>query len=277
MKSNKLRYGVIGHPITHSLSPKIHQAFAEQLNIQLQYDAIDIKPSEFEQQLTELKQQGYCGFNITVPFKEMAYQLSSQKSTYADIAQAVNTIYFEDQTVVGDNTDGIGFLRDLTINQQFSLLNKRILLLGAGGAARSILLPFIESCGAHIHIANRTVEKADKLAKQCSNQAVISISDFEQIPNENFDLVINATSYSITNDQNNFPQHIFLNNHFFYDLVYNLKSVTPFLQLAKQHGAKKLIDGLGMLIEQAAESFFIWHQIRPETKHMIETLKNKEI
>lgn len=270
-------YGVIGHPIRHSLSPIIHHAFAKEFDIPLQYDAIDIEPNDFEHRIEMLKRQGYLGFNITVPFKEIAYHWANQKTARAEIAKAVNTLYFEQNDVFGDNTDGIGLMRDLTINQQLNLEHKQILLLGAGGALRGILFQILQSKPSHVHIANRTVEKLDIILKEFSSYGSFSVSDLNHIPSTLFDLVINTTSFGVTDSENIFPDNLFSKYSFFYDLVYNIKNLTPFLQLAKRHGATKLCDGLGMLIEQAAESFFIWHNVRPQTKNIIQELKKKEI
>lgn len=274
---NPLLFGVVGHPVKHSLSPCIHQAFARETNIPLHYLAIDIEPNDFEPSLEMYKRQNYLGFNVTTPFKERAYEFSNKKSERAKLAGSVNLLFFQKNDILGDNTDGIGFIRDLTMNQNFLLKNKRVLILGAGGATRGILLSILEAMPAHVHIANKTIEKATQIAQHFQQFGSISISDLNQIPDQSFDLIINATSFGAANIENHFPPKLFQQKSCFYDLFYNIETTTPFLTLAKQHGATHLIDGLGMLVEQAAESFFIWHNIRPETKTLIQKLKNKEI
>lgn len=274
---NPLLFGVVGHPVKHSLSPQIHQAFATKAHLLLQYHSIDIEPNDFTTSVEMYKRQGYRGFNVTVPFKETAYQFANKKSERAKIAGSVNLLSFQQNDVMGDNVDGIGFIRDLMSNQKFSLKDKRILILGAGGAVRGIVFPILEQKPAYLHIANRTIEKAQRIAEKFKKYGSISISNLNQIPKQHFDLIINATSFGVASIDNIFPEHLFSKESCFYDLFYNIETTTPFLTLAKQHGATHLIDGLGMLVEQAAESFFIWHHIRPETDNVIRKLKNKEI
>ncbi len=264
------QYAVMGNPIQHSWSPRIHQFFAKQTQQSLSYRPILVPLDAFSQSISDFKAQGGKGLNITLPFKQQAYQQVDQLSERAKIAQAVNTISFNpDGSSFGDNTDGIGFVRDVIDHHQFSLKNARILILGAGGAVRGILAPLIQESPASILIANRTKENAQLLATEFDLQ----VSAVAELAKYQFDLVINATSASLTGAELDLPQAILSDQAFCYDMVYG-KGITPFMAWATHNRAAKVSDGLGMLIEQAAEAFFLWRKVRPNTPPILERLKN---
>lgn len=265
-------YAVIGHPVSHSKSPFIHQQFAKQTQQALQYLAIDAEPNKFFGKVEEFKKHGGKGLNVTVPFKQQAWELADHNSERAKIAQAVNTLVFKDNKIWGDNTDGIGLLRDITINQNYSLHNKKILILGAGGAVRGILQPLLLEKPSVITIANRTRSKALELASAFSNLGETLGCDYIELEGK-FDLIINATSAGLKGEQLALPNNLLAQNAWCYDLTYG--NSIPFLQWAQAQGASRCINGLGMLIEQAAESFYLWRGIRPETKSVIEILREK--
>jgi shikimate dehydrogenase len=266
------RYAVVGNPISHSKSPLIHAEFAKQTNQDLTYIAREIPLDEFEQSLKALQAEGFKGINITVPFKEIAWQLIENKSPHALRAGAINTLKFnEDGTLYGDNTDGIGLCHDLTDNHGVSLTGKRILLLGAGGAARGVIEPILSYSPANLVIANRTASKAMDLAAIFSNLGTVSGMGFDDLPGQ-FDIVINATSASLHGEVPPLPEAILASDSCCYDMMYS-NDDTAFITWAKEHGATKTIDGLGMLVEQAAEAFFIWRQVKPNTHAVMSLLR----
>lgn len=266
------KYAVLGNPIAHSKSPKIHQAFAEQFNIELSYERILVPLDGLADTLKQFQQNGGQGVNITVPFKIEAAQLVQQKSERASIAAgAVNTIVFKNDIWFGDNTDGIGLLLDLTQNHGLELTNKNILILGAGGATKGILQPLLSANPTSIIIANRTLATAEQLVTEFNNLSKCTACDLFNLPKQSFDLIINATSAGVKGEPLSLPSYLIDNNTFCYDLAYGT-SAQPFLDWAKQHNTKNYCDGLGMLVEQAAEAFYIWHNIRPETKSVIKLL-----
>jgi len=261
------QYGVMGHPIQHSWSPKIHQLFATQTNQQLIYQAILVPLDGFAQALDDFQAQGGKGLNVTLPFKQQAYQCVDVLSERAKLACAINTIQFNsDGSRLGDNTDGVGFIRDVTLNYKFPILNKRVLVLGAGGAVRGIIDPLLKQSPKLMVIANRTEENAHALVtqsdKRSSNIQACSLSELAQFE---FDLIINGTSASLLGDDIDLPGNILSAHAYCYDMVYG-KGATPFMQWALKNNAAIVSDGLGMLIEQAAESFYIWRGIRPDTQ-----------
>lgn len=259
-------FAVIGNPIDHSLSPVIHQYFAKQMNVQLSYEKIKGNEKEFAHQVNEFFNHGGKGMNVTLPFKQEAFALADQVTERCKAAGAANTLWREKGVLHADNTDGIGLLRDL--QRHVSLKDKKILVLGAGGAVRGILLPLLSAKPSYLQVANRTLSNA--LALQNSFPAV-HCTDFDNI-NESFDVVINATSASLGNQPYTFPEYCFANHPFCYDLTYKLDSPTSFVQYARDKGCQS-IDGLGMLIEQAAEAFYIWHGLMPETQAVLDKLR----
>jgi len=265
------KYAVIGNPIAHSKSPLIHQAFAKQLGQTLSYTTELIPLDGLEEGLTELQAKGFKGINVTVPFKEQVWQCLSDKSEHAALAGAVNTVTFHnDGTRSGDNTDGIGLCQDLSQNHNIELSNKHILLLGAGGAARGVIQPILNHNPAKLVIANRTVGKAHDLVNLFANSA-LSASGFEAIY-EPFDLIINATSASLQGQTPPIPASTVTSQTACYDMMYS-DNDTAFIQWAKKHHAAKTIDGLGMLVEQAAESFRLWRGVKPQTQAVIKLLR----
>jgi shikimate dehydrogenase len=266
-------YAVIGNPVSHSKSPLIHTAFAQQTGQAMQYVALLAPLDGFQATVQDFRQRGGKGLNVTVPFKLEAYQLSTRLTERASIAQAVNTLKFENSEILGDNTDGIGLVRDIECNLGIPLAGKRILLMGAGGAAQGVILPLLQQQPALLAIANRTPEKAAALRKQFSTYGNIAAGDFMFFTDDHFDIIINATSASLHNTLPELPSSVFTHTLLAYDMMYQHEP-TPFLKFAQQHGAQQITDGIGMLVEQAAESFFIWRNVRPQTKPVIAKLKS---
>jgi len=266
-------YCVIGNPVAHSKSPQIHAAFAEQTRQNIFYQAILVDEGKFKDAIREFQHQGGKGLNITVPFKVDAWEASDQMSRRAERAAAVNTISFNDEgEIAGDNTDGVGLIRDLTINHKLSIKDKNILILGAGGAARGILDPLFDEQADRVVIANRTVSRAEKLVDIFSDRGDVSACGFGELASSNFDIVINATSASLQGDVPPLPEGLINKSTCCYDMMYSAAD-TPFVVWARAHGAGMALDGLGMLVEQAAESFFIWRGIRPETGSVIDLVR----
>ena len=266
------KYAVIGNPIAHSKSPLIHHAFAKESDQSIAYTAELIPLDGIEAGLDTLQQKGFKGLNVTVPFKEQVWQSLTDKSERATLAGAVNTIVFNDDgSRYGDNTDGVGLCLDLTQNHGIDLANKRILLLGAGGAARGVIQPLLAFQPAQLTIANRTLRKAQTLAALFNHLGPLRAASFEQLT-DNFDLIINATSASLQGDVPPIPSATISSQTFCYDMMYS-NTDTAFIQWAKKHQAVKTSDGLGMLVEQAAESFRLWRGIKPNTQTVIDLLR----
>jgi len=266
-------YCVMGNPVAHSKSPQIHAAFAEQTQQNIFYQAIQVDGGKFKAALKEFQAQGGKGLNITIPFKGEAWEISENRTNRADRALAVNTISFDDAgNIIGDNTDGVGLIRDLTINQDISIKDKDILILGAGGAVRGILDPLFDEQPNKVVIANRTVRRAEELADMFSDRGDISACGFDELAGSGFDIIINGTSASLQGEVPPLPENLLNDNACCYDMMYSM-SDTPFVSWAKAQGATKASDGLGMLVEQAAESFFIWREVRPETRQVIDALR----
>jgi shikimate dehydrogenase len=265
------RYGLVGHPVEHSRSPLIHTVFARQTAQRLTYELIDAEPAEFETAVRGFGAAGGKGLNITVPHKEAAFALCKEKSEAADLAGAVNTISFVAGTLRGDNTDGIGFLRDVTVNLREPVAGARIVVLGAGGAARGILGPLLNEKPEKLTVANRTKERADALVARFK-AAGLSACTFAELSTQGpFDMLINATSAGLKGDTPPFPASLVGPDTFCYDLVYGIGD-TPFVAWAKSHGAVRAAHGWGMLVEQAAESFMIWRGVRPDTKPLLKQI-----
>jgi shikimate dehydrogenase len=265
-------YAVFGDPIKHSKSPRIHSLFAQQTQQDLDYVAQQVPAETFVTVANDFFANGGKGLNCTVPLKELAWQYADQLTERARLAKAVNTLVKQaDGSILGDNTDGIGLVNDLISNHQIQLAGKRILILGAGGATRGIILPLLDCQPAQISIANRTVSKADALVADFAAQGRLNALGFEALAGQQFDLVLNATSASLSDQLPPLPADLLAANACCYDLAYgNLP--TTFVKWGLAHGAAQSLDGLGMLVEQAAEAFFIWRGVRPATTDVIALL-----
>jgi shikimate dehydrogenase len=264
------RYAVVGYPIEHSQSPMIHKSFARLTGEKLCYDLLQAKPTCFENAVREFAASGGKGLNITLPHKEAAFKLANNLGPEAQKAKAVNTLSILSPTEIrGDNTDGIGLLRDLTENHGLRLKGKSVLILGAGGAARGIIPPLMEANIGELALANRTIERAHNLAEIFSATNKISVYSFKNLHEiQPYDVVINATSAGIKGENFDFPSNFISPDTFCYDLSYSLTQ-TPFVTWAYENGASNIAQGWGMLIEQAAESFWIWRGIRPDTRTLL--------
>lgn len=269
------QYAVIGNPIGHTKSPLIHSLFAEATRQAMAYTAIE-GPLEPEQAFAETVRafiaSGGKGMNITAPFKLKAFEMADERSERATLAGAVNAMKFENGRILAENFDGIGLVRDIEFNLNLPLAGKRVLMLGAGGAARGALLPFLAAHPAEMVIANRDITKARALASQVGPESALvacSYGDLEAMGR--FDLVVNATSASLTGELPPVPPSVFSPSGTAYELAYG-KRLTPFLRMARNAGVHGIADGVGMLVEQAAEAFAWWRGVRPETKEVIDRL-----
>jgi shikimate dehydrogenase len=275
------RYAVFGNPIAHSKSPLIHTAFAEQTRQDLLYERQLVEPNKFAETTRHFFANGGCGLNITVPFKLEAFELVDVLSERAAAAGAVNTLKkMPDGKIYGDNTDGAGLLRDITQNLGWIIRGKRVLLLGAGGAVRGVIAPLLAEQPSRVVIANRTLEKAEALVKDFSvgksaQEIKLLRASSLQIHARPFDIVINGTSASLQGAMPDLDPAILNPNACCYDMMYGTQ-LTPFLQWAQRNGAQ-VADGLGMLVEQAAESFYLWRGVRPETKTVMERLREESL
>lgn len=266
-------YAVFGNPIAHSKSPLIHAEFARQTGQDMDYRAILAPLDDFAGAVAAFREQGGAGANVTVPFKHQAYQLASRHTDRAHAAEAVNTLKFEnDGSILGDNTDGAGLVGDITGNLDFPLAGKRLLLVGAGGAASGVMLPLLQCGPRELAVVNRTAEKAVRLADGFMQHGNVSGCGFGGI-HGTFDAVINATSASLHGELPPLPDRLFNPGALAYDMMYS-KGDTPFMAWARTHGADRIADGLGMLVEQAAESFYLWRGVHPETRPVIELLRS---
>ncbi|MDH3914776.1 MAG: shikimate dehydrogenase [Chromatiales bacterium] len=266
-------YGVVGHPVGHSRSPLIHRLFAGQTGQDMDYVPIDAAPGQFEEVLAEFHRRGGRGLNITLPYKGDAYRFATRLTPRSETAQAVNTLCWRDDEVLGDNTDGAGLVTDLTANLGFTLSGRRVLLLGAGGAARGAIAPLLERSPAEVVIANRTVSRAQDLATRFSALGPVSAAGFDDLEGV-FDLVINSTSASLTGEVPPLPVTSVSTDTLCYDMMYQ-KGPTAFLAWAGMRGACVIADGTGMLVEQAAESFFMWRGIRPDTGPVLRAVRSQ--
>jgi shikimate dehydrogenase len=271
-------YAVIGNPIAHSKSPIIHHAFAELTRQDIQYERVLAPLDDFAGTVHSLIAQGFKGVNVTVPFKLEAYAIANQLTERAQDAGAVNTLIFTPQGIIGDNTDGIGLVRDITENLGVSIKGKRVLLIGAGGASEGVLHPLLEAQPELLIITNRTLDKAINMVKRVEARGemlYVSVDAyaFDDLADQQFDIVINATSAGLTDSQLPLPASVFGPGALAYDMMYG--RVTPFMAFAHQNGAN-VFDGLGMLIEQAAEAFYLWRGVRPDTAPVIEMFKHQQ-
>ena len=266
-------YAVFGHPIAHSKSPVIHAAFARQTGQALIYTAIEAPREGFRDAVMQFRAQGGKGANVTVPFKEEAFRLATATSERARLAQAVNTLSFDGVDIYGDNTDGTGLVQDLAANLGVQLAGSRILILGAGGAARGAIPALLAQNPVGLTIANRTPARAEDLAREFAALGQISASTFDALAPD-YDLVINATSASLAGDLPPLPESVLAAAHFAYDMMYGAAE-TPFLALARKLGCARRADGLGMLVEQAAEAFLLWRGVRPQTQPVLTALRQQ--
>ncbi len=260
------QYAVVGNPIAHSKSPQIHAYFAKQTQQDLEYHKIFSE--NFKKTATDFFAKGGKGLNITVPFKGDAFRFADQCSERVKKTQAANTLKrLDNGQIFADNTDGIGLVQDLTVNHQYSLKDKRILMLGAGGAASGVLPSLIEAQPQKITIANRTIEKAINLAMIYPYMDMVGCG-YNDLKQANFDLIINATSSGLSGDLPPIPVHLFKNCQFAYDMMYSLDADTVFVAWAKEQQVQHVLDGFGMLIEQAAAAFNLWRGIMPNTTNI---------
>jgi len=263
------RYAVMGDPIAHSKSPDIHQQFAQQTQQAISYEKILVPADIFQQAVKTFIAQGGKGLNITLPLKQLAFDFVDQLNPRAKLAQAVNTIIIQtDGTTIGDNTDGIGLCRDLITNHHVDLNKQKILLLGAGGAARGVIGPLLEHNVADIHIANRTESKAIEMAEVFSALGKVTASGFDALDQRQFDIIINATSASVADKVPAIPSELYAKANCCYDMFYSDKP-TSFMQVALDAGCSQVFDGRGMLLEQAAESFYLWRGVRPHSDGVV--------
>jgi shikimate dehydrogenase len=262
------QYAVVGNPIAHSKSPEIHLLFARQTKQKIGYERIEAPLDGFEDKALALRDAGYRGLNVTVPFKLDAAKLADDLTPRARLAGAVNTLKFDGDTILGDNTDGVGFVRDVTDRLKFGFGDCAVLVLGAGGAVRGLLGSLLDASPRWLAVANRSHQRAEELAEEFGVEAI----HFDEIPAEHFDLIINGTTTGLHHEAPAIDPQTFNDCLLAYDLVY-AASPTPFMQLAKAGGAKLVVDGLGMLIEQAAESFQLWRGVRPDTSAVYRELR----
>lgn len=269
------RYAVFGHPISHSQSPRIHGLFALQTGQHLEYTAQDVPAENFEAALREFLRQGGRGLNCTIPLKELAWRRADQCTERAQRAKAVNTLIREaDGSLTGDNTDGVGLVRDLRENLGLALAGKCVLLLGAGGASRGILQPVLAEQPEGVLIANRTEAKGAQLAGEFAELGPVSACGFADLAGRCFDLILNATAASLQGDLPPLPEGILAAGGVCYDLAYG-RQPTAFMRWGQAHGAAVSADGLGMLVEQAAEAFRLWRGVRPQTAPVIRLLSEE--
>ncbi len=265
------RYAVIGNPIEHSKSPLIHQRFAELTGEDIAYTRLLGSIDDFGGDVRRFLAAGGKGLNVTVPFKEQACALADELSPRAEMAGAVNTLIVGERGLRGDNTDGIGLVRDLRDNHGFDFSARRVLLLGAGGAARGVLQPLLDTGPGHLVIANRTASKAESLAARV-NSTRVSARGLDELEGERFDLIINATAAGLTGALPDIPDTLLAKDGWSYDMMY-ASEPTAFVRWGRARGASRALDGLGMLVEQAAESFYLWRGVRPPTGPVIAMLK----
>ncbi len=268
-----IKLGVVGHPIAHSKSPLIHSQFAQQLGVAIEYERYAIKPKDFDRFVSDFFAGGGHGLNVTLPHKESAFLLSSPATDTVSLAKAVNTLSLDKAgELIGSNTDGAGLVRDLTVNHGVDLAGKKILVLGAGGAVRGILPALIQMQPSMITVSNRSMEKAESLKSELAKHFKIIALPFDKLGGDRFDLIINGTSMGITGQTPEISSAVLAETTVCYDLMYAAQP-TAFVQWGMARHAALAVDGLGMLVEQAAESFAIWTGQRPDTKPVYQSLR----
>ena len=266
------QYGVVGHPVAHSLSPFIHAMFARQTGESLSYRSYDFAPEELDERIAAFFAQGGRGLNITLPYKIAAVARADELTSRARHAGAVNTLAIrKDGSILGDNTDGVGLTQDLCVNQRVAVKGKRVLIIGAGGAARGVLAPLLELAPEVVVIANRTADRARALAAAFARMGDVQGVGFRYIAGGPYDLVINATSASLHGDVPDVPVAVIGPGTFCYDMAYG-KGDTAFVRWCLELGCRAAVPGLGMLVEQAAESFRLWRGVRPLTRPVLAAL-----
>ncbi|MCL4106003.1 UNVERIFIED_CONTAM: hypothetical protein GTU68_058309 [Idotea baltica] len=271
--SDTKNYAVFGNPIKHSKSPAIHAAFAAQCAKTVQYRAVRVELDDFARAARNFFDTGGAGLNVTVPFKQEAFNLVDQLSDRAKRAGAANTLSpLVGGGIGGDNTDGVGLVGDMVANLGWSLRGVRVLVLGAGGAVRGILEPILRERPDHLVVVNRTAERAQELAREFSDLGSIEGGPYSLIGNGQFDVIINGTSAGLSGEMPDLPSSLLNDRSCCYDMVYGAEP-TVFMRWAAQHAAWAVSDGLGMLVEQAAQSFYLWHNARPETRPVINQLR----
>ncbi len=276
------RYAVVGHPIGHSRSPEIHAMFARATGQAMTYERLGPDPGGFEEAVLRFREEGGKGLNVTLPFKERAFALARSCSSRAGAVGAANTLDFRAEGIFADNTDGAGLIRDLTRNLDFSLAGQDVLLVGAGGAARGVLPALLDGSVSRIVVANRTPARALALLQYLGREGGLPQEilhrcvgcGFDALPPGPYALVINATSGSLEGEIPALPEGVYGEAMLVYDMVYG-KEPTPFLKKAQALGARRTADGLGMLVEQAAESFYLWRQVYPDTGSVLQQLRSR--
>jgi shikimate dehydrogenase len=270
------RYAVIGNPVAHSKSPQIHAAFARANGDDLDFSLLPAPLDGFRATVAEFRAAGGKGLSVTLPFKLEALEIATSAAERARRAGAANFLRFEGTEILADNTDGAGLVRDLTQNLGIDFRDSRVLVVGAGGGARGIILPLLETGLRALRIVNRTADRAQALALEFASVAgrpALSGGGYAEIAGERYDVVINATSASIAGAVPALPLDIFASGSLAYDLMY-AENDTPFMLFASQHGAARTADGLGMLVEQAAESYYLWRGVRPQTAGVLRALRH---
>ncbi len=268
------RYMVVGNPIEHSQSPRIHTLFAEQTGEDIHYSRLKVEHGYFAEVVERFRDKGGRGINVTVPYKHEAWELVDERSPRAERAGAVNTIVIEPQRLYGENTDGVGLLQDLTVNLGIEIRGSRVLLLGAGGAVRGVLEPLLGAAPAQLVIANRTAERAEALAELFAEDGAVDGGGLNELDGQHFDLVINGTAASLQGKLPPLPYDLLAPGATCYDMMY-AATPTPFMVWGDEYGAARVADGLGMLVEQAAESFQLWRGVRPHTTEVIAQLRKE--
>ncbi len=264
-------YGLIGSPVKHSISPKVHNYFAEQTQQAIRYELVESSPDDFAGTLHRFIKRGAKGANITLPFKEQARRIAKTVSPRARIADAANTLFIHNEQVLyADNTDGIGFVKDLSEHCGVELAGKTILIIGAGGAARGIIAPLLQAQVSKLALTNRSMERAHKLAREFEGIGDLELYTFAELQNRHFDGIVNATSASLYDEMPAIPQSV--QAQWGYDLVYR-KKPTVFMQQLGDWGVDSVFDGLGMLVAQAAESFYLWRGVAPQITPVIAILR----
>lgn len=267
------RFAVFGNPIKQSRSPVIHRTFAAQCDVQLEYRAVRVELDDFEQAVAAFFAGGGRGLNVTVPFKERAAELAAELSPRASRAGAANTLWCDEQgSICADNTDGLGLVRDMIANLGWTVQGAEVLIIGAGGAVRGILEPLLRELPASVHIINRTTERGERLAEEFASLGTLSAGGLKVPDGRQFDLLINASSAGLGGAAPQLAASILRERSCCYDLLYGAEP-TPFMRWSAHHAAWAVSDGLGMLVEQAAESFYKWHRQRAETRPVIQELR----
>ncbi|MFT5483748.1 MAG: shikimate dehydrogenase [Halieaceae bacterium] len=269
------RYAVFGNPVRHSKSPQIHAEFAAQCQQKIQYRAVKVAENGFSRAVKHFFMEGGKGLNVTLPFKEEAFAIADVLSDRACRAAAVNTLYQDESGVLrGDTTDGVGLLRDMVVNLEWKVADRKVLILGAGGAVRGVLEPLLSEGPAGLVIANRTVEKAQLLVAEFSELGMVSACEYSALQGQSFDIIVNGTSASLRGELLPLPDGLLNEHGRCYDMVYGTEP-TVFMRWAAEQAAWAVSDGLGMLVEQAAESFYLWRGVRPDTGSVIAQMRTQ--